>query len=492
MFDMKIGSFATVNGQAQVVILGSHILAAYQDGAASTTSGNGLGLNILNNSWGLHTGADPKEFEKGMRAIQFAYKMKCTILFASGNDGADAMVATLIPGLLPDGWSILIGGTDVSGVRVWNGWGANYSSRLDHACAATDDLLFNIMRNTLPQNVLGSGTKYDDHNGTSFAVPQATGVAGIVMGYIKENGGPILAIEDVEKIIELGSEYFTSPTGVQTGYETGRGHGRINATKTAEFIEASQFRLYHINSDNSAFTSTYSVGSSPVSSYKAINLVDGIVPGVTGDARADIYYVTCSTSFTTPIALYNSIYYWPRHSYADGYQNYVSDIRTVSGVPDLYYQSETYNSVSLSFVDGATSGTAQFSSYFYKVTEVKGVTLSTPVWYPFDPSVTNPKFGFTIFGSTWPTSIEDVEEFDNKLYPNPTNQLINIEVDPEFSSTSVDVSIYTSTGALVKRETFKSDGATITMDVNNYIPGIYFVHLEADGRKQYFKVVKTK
>lgn len=491
MYDMKIGHTGqNIYGELdQKVVSTSAIIAAYTDGVSQTITGQGYGLHVLNNSWALPKGQSYQAFTAIMRVMQLAFKSQCVILFASGNDGGDCSVETLIPGKLPDGWAILTGGTNGSGQKESY---SNYSARLDNAAPATDDLLYNLLRNSAGTG-FGDGTKYGALEGTSFAVPQTTGMAAVVYGYTLAKHALTPSIEDVEKVIEMGSEYFATGSGAQTGHETGRGWGSIKALNIVNTIEHTQFELFHINSDaSSGVTPTISVPTTATSSGKSIYLVSGWNSGLSGPAVADIYEVTCSLSFSIPDPILGSYTYWPRHSYADGYQNYNSDIDIINTVPDLYYKSETFNSLNSVTLTSSTSGEAVLTSYFYKITSVNGSSV-TPFWYPFDPNQTDPKFGFTLLGTSWPTSVQEIDESKVSIYPNPCIDIVNIELSEEFLNNTIDIALYAIDGKLLFTYTFENQtDPTINLTTDKLLPGIYMFEIGSGERRETIKVVKIK
>jgi hypothetical protein len=77
-------------------------------------------------------------------------------------------------------------------------------------------------------------------------------------------------------------------------------------------------------------------------------------------------------------------------------------------------------------------------------------------------------------------SIPEVEEEKVRLYPNPTNEFLNIEI------TSLDCyEVYNVSGEFIKK------GDTKRVDVRNLKQGIYFIVVHYDYKKQALKFIKN-
>ena len=73
------------------------------------------------------------------------------------------------------------------------------------------------------------------------------------------------------------------------------------------------------------------------------------------------------------------------------------------------------------------------------------------------------------------------------IYPNPTYGRVNIEIKKDIVNPA-EVSIFSFTGKRVFFEKF-SNTKTISLNVNNYAPGIYFVKLNLDGEEIVNKLI---
>jgi len=99
---------------------------------------------------------------------------------------------------------------------------------------------------------------------------------------------------------------------------------------------------------------------------------------------------------------------------------------------------------------------------------------------------TGPRMGVILKFS--PPTINNLEIVQNKftIFPNPTNENIVIDIDP--SITIKNIKIYNINGVKVNTPQFTSN---FTIDVSNFLTGIYFCELTLeDGSKYRSRFVK--
>ena len=84
--------------------------------------------------------------------------------------------------------------------------------------------------------------------------------------------------------------------------------------------------------------------------------------------------------------------------------------------------------------------------------------------------------------------IENSFENDIKLYPNPTNGLLTIELGGTFED--IEVSVTNDIGQVVISR--KETGSKFSIDLINQSSGIYFLHLKSNDKMALFKVLKSK
>ena len=71
--------------------------------------------------------------------------------------------------------------------------------------------------------------------------------------------------------------------------------------------------------------------------------------------------------------------------------------------------------------------------------------------------------------------------FDFEIFPNPTNDVVNVSVE-NITQSSVNIFIIDAFGKEIYRERFDitSDSNTITLSVSDYAKGVYFLQLVSD------------
>jgi hypothetical protein len=77
-----------------------------------------------------------------------------------------------------------------------------------------------------------------------------------------------------------------------------------------------------------------------------------------------------------------------------------------------------------------------------------------------------------------------------RLYPNPTNNNINVEIEA-FSDETVTIEVYDQLGRTIQTGSIAKDVSTkTTISLDDYGSGSYFVKCYTSTSQKYFKVVK--
>ena len=78
------------------------------------------------------------------------------------------------------------------------------------------------------------------------------------------------------------------------------------------------------------------------------------------------------------------------------------------------------------------------------------------------------------------------------LYPNPTKNEFNIEIESISSLTEdVNIEVYDPMGRTIQTGSVSKDGSGKTkMSLNGYVPGTYFIKCANQSFEKHFKVVK--
>jgi hypothetical protein len=96
----------------------------------------------------------------------------------------------------------------------------------------------------------------------------------------------------------------------------------------------------------------------------------------------------------------------------------------------------------------------------------------------FLPSYTLPDIGSLVFINELETSIQA------KIYPNPVNEVLQIEVE---SMENINVKVMNAYGSLVENTSFNK---LTSIDLSHYPAGLYLVQLEISGTYKTFKILK--
>ena len=77
-----------------------------------------------------------------------------------------------------------------------------------------------------------------------------------------------------------------------------------------------------------------------------------------------------------------------------------------------------------------------------------------------------------------------------RLYPNPTNNSFNVEIE-SFSSEAVDIEVYDQLGRTIQSGSIAKDASKkTTISLDGFDSGTYFVKCFTSNSERYFKVVK--
>ena len=89
-----------------------------------------------------------------------------------------------------------------------------------------------------------------------------------------------------------------------------------------------------------------------------------------------------------------------------------------------------------------------------------------------------------------PTSIEEIRESMTKIYPNPTENILNIEIDYA-GKQGLEIEILTVTGKLIFKKEYRSINADFTekLDLSGFAKGIYLVKVKQANAVYVGKVV---
>lgn len=83
----------------------------------------------------------------------------------------------------------------------------------------------------------------------------------------------------------------------------------------------------------------------------------------------------------------------------------------------------------------------------------------------------------------------DVDANTINIFPNPSRGIINLDLK-DYTDQSAIIDVFTMQGKRVmNKKVDKIDGNTMTLDINDYVPGVYTVSIKLDGKNRIAKQV---
>ena len=115
-------------------------------------------------------------------------------------------------------------------------------------------------------------------------------------------------------------------------------------------------------------------------------------------------------------------------------------------------------------------------------------------WYPWQEVASGNTwgiYGFNIFVLSNPSPTEECNnELSVNIYPNPTNELINIQTNGLSNYDKIDIEIYDMVGKKVYEIHNQSTSKNlITFNLPDNISGIFYLHILSDGQKIVSEIV---
>ncbi len=551
-------AFAFVLGSTQ--ILDPNIVATQIPDYASyfAESDTGLGLNIMNHSYGINYGSfvpvDPTATFDGechicQEAIEYSYRNGVVNVAARGNEfigGFDNATDSVYPSCVKDEMVISVTSSGFDGLFK------TYSNNNPDTASSEDYMSMygrkvDIMAPGTTANVYTTETNWTSpdlyyyFNGTSAASPHVAGTAALMLSHVNK---PCpceknLATEDVERIIQktaserdstiLNGFYINTP-----GYDLYSGWGMLDATEALKAIEEPKFQIIHVNSfaenisstlvaENvivnlyNPYTTIYESYAGPYSSTFDIDqLIDYAWSSdgyrINKKFLVDIYKVSSLVNHSAKTQHLSSstqiLDYWVRNSNSIGWAldscvnisgNLICDSLDVT--KNVYFDST-----------GLDMNNANLYTYVYHFKHKYPVdTLNNDslvdLWYPTKPLGT--AFAYSIYvydslatqtpyypcGFSLNTKKIKSDEITNTLvYPNPTNDKINIKADFSYDA-NLEFIIYDISGRIVNKANYGKlikGQYNFTLDLSSLNNGLYFLQIEYDGKQiENKKIIKN-
>ncbi len=449
LFAMKIGN---ANGQIPL----SMVCAALEAGARDTASG-GLGLHIMNHSWGYSflQPATPPYVRMLGEAVEFALKNEVTTVASSGNHStlfSNAFYS--YPGMLFDEWVVCVGGTGTNGRYLGenNGkpgdWPSNSNTLIDVAAPATLGLVITTHK--------GAGYRY--FNGTSAAAPHVSGTVGLMLSYFNDftSGSKYLAPADVEHILQRTATDKGAP-----GHDSYTGYGLLYAgaalTQISYPYDIQHFETTNFHTDT-LFTDTLIEINHPYQHFPV------------GNFRVDIIQFKDTISANIGNALV--VDYWTRPSTSSAW-NFVSLGTDVIPVDRPQLQRI-----------GASGSEFEVTGYYFYVHEDN---FGTSIQQNFPLEIVDsfpPKISISILTYDPSVAIASDKDYpiDWTIFPNPTDKEVFIQL-PQSQSSSVQYALFDVTGrkAYEQNIAFRSSGTYRDRLSLSHLPaGLYYLRASSN------------
>ncbi len=89
-----------------------------------------------------------------------------------------------------------------------------------------------------------------------------------------------------------------------------------------------------------------------------------------------------------------------------------------------------------------------------------------------------------------PVNLEDIREPITRIYPNPTDKILNIEIS-NTDRQAIEIEIFTITGKVIYRNEYKDTNADFIeqLDLSGYSNGVYLIKVRHAATVYFGKVV---
>jgi Secretion system C-terminal sorting domain len=166
---------------------------------------------------------------------------------------------------------------------------------------------------------------------------------------------------------------------------------------------------------------------------------------------------------------------WKRESSSKGLTEVLNDTLT----------SDPFTSITFVFNPTRNGVTVNAESFYYR--------LSDGRWIPNDPDISN-KFAYSLHLEDLNfTNTKEVmnSNDDFKVFPNPTDNTMNISCQLDYLPSTLRIDIFDATGRMIHHQILPPLETTLTtIDSKDWVKGAYLVRLTADGRAFYKKIIK--
>jgi hypothetical protein len=445
---------------------------------------NTYGLHISSHSWAIYPFPGTTLFLDTnltllKEAVHFGSRLKTTFVAGRGNHNENN---TVYPANADDDWVLSVGGTGLTGEYkdfnvVENA--PSFGHNLDIAAPYSPTL---TLTTTYTHN-------YEGFGGTSAAAPHVSGVAGLMMSYINDTIDAYnnLSPEDCERIIELSAVNYQTPGG----YNDSVGWGKLDAGRAMSFIEKPWSKVNHFGTNElSNYTKSYTLEHSNlvISLRERYRNEEGTWFNK-GSHRVRAYRVEATIEHELP-ENHRVWEYWPRPS-------------SSTVLEKINYENSTLLPRERIKIENLTDSSCVVSGYVYEVIDFWGNSLG---WWPFDTTLTNAHFEYTILSRdslapeiepidytahTEQSAIDRTEIFF--LYPNPAKDIQTLEL--KFTEPrKIKVSLCDVYGrhleTVYENKSLHSDTLRIENNIAKLPSAVYFYKIETDVSDYFVRFIK--
>jgi len=185
-----------------------------------------------------------------------------------------------------------------------------------------------------------------------------------------------------------------------------------------------------------------------------------------GDYLADIFQVTANGTNSNLGFLsnnYNVIDAWPIHSSSVGFRYYTT----------FNELSDYDNHINIDNSD--LQNKSVFTSYYYHLKHDYTTGSNIDKWIPCDPS--DAVFDYSVYLRNSDLKVEEVDaDLIYNIYPNPTDEFINIECKSQ-ECDDIDCVIYDISGKIIMSESFSSKNNIVKLDISDMEPSYYLLNV---------------
>lgn len=449
-------------------------------GSLSTTNNYGYGINIQNHSWG-----GTQQSQEIKEGVNTAWRNHSIFIASRGNDGSNGnpieypacyddkkvlnVGASGIDGKYKDGTNgdILIG----QQTNVF--WSSSYGNGVDFIAPGCTELVTTPYNPISPywwQNTSSTPNNYYTFNGTSAAAPHVAGVTALMYSkHHLDKGAPNnLATEDVEHILEKTANNKQNPGS----YDQKNGHGLINAYDAAEEVNFPKYIIKH--SENVTPSQTTSSGMNII----LANNVNGIAAGAYKADRIQVNW-----TYIDVLPTYQEIIdWWPLEA------------RTIKGVSAVVpVTGEEWMDITPNVTIGGNVAvfSVQTFAWWVKKSNVSGQDINK--WIP-NGGPSNMRFAYSLHIKDNSVTSLSENAFENNviIYPNPTNEILNVSLEFQNSSNTT-LFIYDTQGKLIANPNLgiKNKGEqNFTINISNLPKGMYLLKIVSENNSITKKFIK--